>query len=1514
MFSPRLQSSEWVYLFFASLCKRILINKLIVPLLVLVSLQFGYAQTCDDYWVSTLPAEGRNSKPVIDNAGFLYQVGVIPLDRAKVQGITVAKYTQSGDIVWSRSFSGIFWAFRLKAVVIGGNLFVGGSYRNADFQDGSGTIFSTDNEFDPFILKMDTASNVISVQIFPGSGFDEFLGFTNDSEGNLYFSGQFREILVLPNNDTLGINASTNFDSTWGPLIKMDTNFNVIWVKMPNLTSAGGGQISRGFEIVVDALDNIYMGGHFNYELTFGDGPTFTSGFVSWNPFVAKFDKLGNTQWIMGTSALDNATVYALAVDGMQNIFYAGTIFGSSLTVGGVDYISNGSGDAFVGKIDIAGNPIWFNPVGTTGGNFEWAGSVDLDANGFLYLASSADTQTDGVVIFDAESNSVDFGTDFTTTSYIAKYNMETGSLISAHKALYQDNTVIGRGGLIIGNYFFRSGRPAFLVRELLSGIEIDSFRLPQIIIDGFASILVGDSVKLMAKAPNAVSYQWFLDDVAIPGATDSVFYAKNQGKYDLEIENSFGCTLTSLPGLPINITTLQPGNVYTVNSTGDLGDFNKGDGICLDGLGNCTLRAAIEEANTSAGTVDTIKFNISGAGPHTIQPNSGLPTIADPVIIDGTSEPDFAGTPIVELDGSFAGLNAIGLHITAERSILRGLVINRFGGSGVFINGVSAIGNMVQGNFIGTDVTGTLPLGNLGFGVQICCGAHENIIGGASEVERNLISGNNSSGIWIRNPGTDRNKISGNYIGTDITGTVPLGNIGRGVRIGEGAKFNCVGTDGDGLADSTERNIISGNTRVGVVIASNAESNIVAGNFIGVDITGTVALPNAFDGINLGGVELSNGVKFNRIGSNGDGISDALERNIISGNAAHGVLLFSAGTEQNLIAGNYIGTDVTGTIALKNTLNGVSISSRASKNTIGGTTDAERNIISGNTSYGVLITGVGSDSNTVAGNYIGTDITGTDSIPNNQGVGIWSSAKFNVIGTNGDGVSDSLERNIISGNSLNGVEISNNAEQNIVAGNLIGTDVTGTIAIPNAHGGNAAGVGIANGPKLNLIGTNNDGVSDELERNIISGNNGSGIDIFNSGGLNIIAGNYIGTDITGTDSLGNGLNGITLFGTSEDNQILKNLIAFNNEPAIRFLGQASGNIIGGDSVENGNTIFNNAGGIVLSSTVVNNQILFNTFSNNGDLAIDLNEDGITENDSSDPDTGANNLQNYPDVSLASINTISTLTVNYLVDSDTSNSTYPLTVQLFKTDSVGQGKYLLHSGSYSFNESAEIMILNEEIEPGDKVVATATDADGNTSEFSAPFEVTAPSTETDFLSFSVPGQFGEAEINATNHTINLDVFANTPVTGLAATFTLSERAAASVGNNDQVSGTTANDFTDSVTYTVTSEDIIVTQDWTVKVSELNVTSLNDDLQGKSIKVYPNPTPNRLKFSIPYHGAFENSQLYLFNYTGQSMGVFKLKEVGENLELDLKIQHWPDGIYYYKLIGSDQSFRGKFIKQ
>ena len=189
----------------------------------------------------------------------------------------------------------------------------------------------------------------------------------------------------------------------------------------------------------------------------------------------------------------------------------------------------------------------------------------------------------------------------------------------------------------------------------------------------------------------------------------------------------------------------------FTVNSTADTDD-----GTC--DATDCTLREAINAANASAGA-DEIRFNIPGAGPHTIQPLTELPTVTDPVTIDGTTEPDFAGTPIIELDGSLApagtsGVN--GLKITVGSSVVRGLVINRFkaatgfvGGSGIHLETNGS--NIIEGNYIGTNVAGTSTtgFGNGGRGVGIT-GSPNNLIGGTTANARNVISGNLAHGVGL--------------------------------------------------------------------------------------------------------------------------------------------------------------------------------------------------------------------------------------------------------------------------------------------------------------------------------------------------------------------------------------------------------------------------------------------------------------------------------------------------------------------------------------------------------------------------------------------------------------------------------------------------------------------------------------------------------------------------------------------------------------------------------------------
>ncbi|MDP9476674.1 MAG: hypothetical protein M3R38_13485 [Actinomycetota bacterium] len=190
----------------------------------------------------------------------------------------------------------------------------------------------------------------------------------------------------------------------------------------------------------------------------------------------------------------------------------------------------------------------------------------------------------------------------------------------------------------------------------------------------------------------------------------------------------------------------------FTVNSMADLGDKSSADGLCDTGrfvLGagpECTLRAAIQQANAASGA-DTINFGIPGTGVKTIAPKLGLPSITDTVTIDGYSQPDASentlgtGTNavlLVELSGANVGAASIALDIRASNSVVRGLVINRFG-DGVLVS--DGTGSRIQGNFIGTDPSGISDLGNANRGVLIF--TSNNTVGGASSEARNLISGN---------------------------------------------------------------------------------------------------------------------------------------------------------------------------------------------------------------------------------------------------------------------------------------------------------------------------------------------------------------------------------------------------------------------------------------------------------------------------------------------------------------------------------------------------------------------------------------------------------------------------------------------------------------------------------------------------------------------------------------------------------------------------------------------------
>ncbi len=437
-------------------------------------------------------------------------------------------------------------------------------------------------------------------------------------------------------------------------------------------------------------------------------------------------------------------------------------------------------------------------------------------------------------------------------------------------------------------------------------------------------------------------------------------------------------------------------------------------------------------------------------------------------------------------------GTNADGINDATEGNVIAG---NSFTAIHLFMN---CHYNIVAGNLMGTNAAGTAIIANGLFNLYVNA-SNYNQIGGPLAVQRNLISGSNSYGIYIENC-TQINKIQGNYIGTNKAGTAALPNRSYGIWAFNSLTNLIVGTDGDGVNDATEGNLISGNNNYGIYIEANTYSNVFAGNLIGTNATGTGILPNG------GGIYITGGNNNNKIGG-----SLAAQRNIISGNGGHGIGIES-GTSGTKIQNNYIGTDITGTLDLGNRAHGVYLILNVTNTVIGtdgdGVNDAnEGNLISGNKDCGIRIHNT-SPGNVVAGNLIGTNAAGTAAVGNtNYGVLISGGSINNTIGTNGNGVSDALEGNLISGN-YNGVFI-DNSSRNIVTGNKIGTDKAGTVSVANTHDGvylksaNDNRIGGTGTDDANTIAFNTlrgiaveSGTGNAFRRNSIFSNGGLGIDL----------------------------------------------------------------------------------------------------------------------------------------------------------------------------------------------------------------------------------------------------------------------------------------------------------------------------------------------------------------------------------------------------------------------------------
>ncbi len=525
---------------------------------------------------------------------------------------------------------------------------------------------------------------------------------------------------------------------------------------------------------------------------------------------------------------------------------------------------------------------------------------------------------------------------------------------------------------------------------------------------------------------------------------------------------------------------------------------------------------------------------------------------------------------------------------------------------------------------------------------------------------------------------------------------------------------------------------------------------------------------------VELDGGIASGGVVVNGLSANAGG--NQIRGFTINGFSGDGIHL-NSGADGNIIQGNHIGTDISGTLAIANAEEGIEV--RSNTNLIGGANSGDGNLISGNTAYGISITQTTATDNVVQGNKIGTNLAGDAALPNgNSGIIVLAGASNNLIGGAAAG-----EGNLLSGNGWGGVEFQDNGTSgNRVLGNRIGADASGRAPLGNG----AFGVGFWQGAHDNIIGGAAAG-----EGNLISANSHSGVYISNvdSAGQatrnNIVQGNKIGTDVDGANpngDMGNQYNGVEV-----------------------ALG-AMNNLIGGALPGQGNLIMNNGTGVAITGGSAGNAILGNRISENSSLGIDLDDDGVTANDSGDGDSGSNALQNMPLLYTATVAGADLRIVGTL--NGTANTSYR--IEFFrnpasKEDTSGYGEGAVYLGSAnvttdtSGDASLAVNLIGVNALASDRITATATvdlgaGVYGDTSEFAMNIVPTTPG-----VSVSPAGGLTTTEGGGT---ASVDfVLDAAPLADVTIALTVSDSAEASLSTNS-LTFTTANwNQTQTVTLT-----------------------------------------------------------------------------------------------------------------
>ena len=869
------------------------------------------------------------------------------------------------------------------AVDAAGNTYITGHTQVASYPTTVGPQ-GPGGSFDIMVTKLSAnGSSLLYSTLVGGSGVDGADAIAVDPSGSVYVAADSNSA-NFPMVNAYDSTLNGAYDAVFFRLDPTGTTllYSTYW--------GGSGGFDQGLAIAIDASGDAVMAGTVD-----GSGMPTTAGVVDSSfggaseAYVVKFDptQTGFTSllWATYLGGSDEDEAWGIDLDGSDNVYVGGSTKSTDFPLNNPYQATNG------------------------GDNDGWVAMVDPTATSLVYSTYVGGDLADEVLGLDEDSGLI-YATGYTNSTG-ATFPTTAGAYQTVRSASWdmilmvvdpgasgaaslQYSTLVGGDGLDRGNdiavdsngtaiatgYTFSTDYPTTGdAYDSSLGSTWDAFITAVYPLGGGASDLaystyIGGSTGGGDDSGAGIALDGS-DDIYIAGDTGSTNFPTTTGPHGPGgDDDAFVMKFSSVAA--------SPSTTLAVNSTGDGSDTNVGNGTCDTGGTNsqgateCTLRAALEEANALAGTY-TIEFDMPSTeaghsgGVWTIAPSNAFPAISSPAIIDAATQTGYSGSPIVILDGGGAGpSDGLVLDASADGTTVRGFLIRDWSGDGIEIR-TGSDGNTITANYIGSLTATGVDAGgaerNSGYGIRVL-GA-TNLVGGPASADGNVISGNgtgSTGGIFVSGASASGTVVQHNLIGTDSSGATAVMNNLHGIRI-----QNATNTD---VFD----NLVSGNNIHGVYVFDNGSTGTeILRNTIGTNAGATAALPNGFDGIRLEG-----GSTNTVIGSPGNG-------NVIAGNSQEGITIND--NNANTIQANFIGTDSTGTQVLGNGGHGIfNEAFGSSNNLIGGPGAGEGNTIAHNT-IGVWLDS-GTD-NTVIGN----------DIYDNSGLGI----DLDVVGVTGNDPGD---------------------------------------------------------------------------------------------------------------------------------------------------------------------------------------------------------------------------------------------------------------------------------------------------------------------------------------------------------------------------------------------------------------------------------------------------------------------------------------------------------------------------